>query len=63
MPWLEWPYSSSGDPPLRRATACRSKYSICPFMLRSSTAAHFSSSFQSPGGRRSRNGLRSSATN
>src|SRR5438132_285057 len=41
--------------PLRFKTACFSTYSICPFMLRSSSCAQRSSSDHSPGSIRSKN--------
>ena len=41
----------------RLATACLRMYSICPFTLRSSSCAHFSSSFHSCGLTRSKNFL------
>jgi len=61
-------YGRSLSSPLPRVelrcfeTAWRSKYSIWPFTLRSSSPAHRSISFQSSGGSLRRNALRSSAT-
>ena len=50
--------ASAAPPPLRFLTASRSRYSTCALTLRSSSAAHFSSSAQSSGSMRSRNCLR-----
>jgi hypothetical protein len=52
------PSLASPRPPFLLITACFNKYSICPFTLRNSSWAQASSSAQSSGSIRNKNGLR-----